>query len=215
MLSKEEIETCKEELLKRISKEKYGDEWYIEIAILSYERQQEKTYTFFRDDKQEDLLRKYSFCQRPDSTNMSLRRFTKNGEIEGYMSESLAEEFGLVQVDLNEFIHKFVKVIIKENLQLEANKPEWQELCEECSAAAKKIGLTKADTDRIIKESRETIEKANKYDSLIKKMKDKVREVGTTIDKQVSSDISITAEEFYSNNAIYNFGKELLKEVEE
>lgn len=120
MLSKEEIEN-KEELLKKISKEQYGDEWFIETAILSYERQQEKTYTFFRDDNQIDLLRKYNFCQRPDSTNMSLKRFTKNGEIEGWMSESLAEQFGLLQVDLNEFIHKFVKSIIKMNIQLETN----------------------------------------------------------------------------------------------
>ena len=58
MQSKEEIEN-KEELLRKISKEKYGDEWFIEKAMLSYERQQEKTYTFFRDNKQEELLIKY------------------------------------------------------------------------------------------------------------------------------------------------------------
>ncbi len=117
MLSKEEIEN-KEELLKRISKEKYGDEWFIEKAILSYKAKKEKTYTFFRDDKEKDLLKKYNWCQRPCGSNMSLNRFITNGEIEGYMSESLAENFGLVQVDLNEFIHKFVKLIIKENLLL-------------------------------------------------------------------------------------------------
>lgn len=49
---------------------------------------------------------------------MSLDRFVINGEVEGYMSESLAKHHGLVQVDLNEFIHKFVKVVIKENLSL-------------------------------------------------------------------------------------------------
>lgn len=38
---------------------------------------------------------------------MSLRRFSENGEIEGYMSESLAEHYGLKKVTLNEFIHKF------------------------------------------------------------------------------------------------------------
>ncbi len=57
---------------------------------------------------------------------------------------------------------------------LSEEKSDWQNLCEECSAVAKKARLTKADTDRIIKESRETIEKANKYDSLVKKIKDKV-----------------------------------------
>jgi len=46
MLSKEEIEN-KEELLKKISKEQYEDEWFIGKAILSYKAQKEKTYTFF------------------------------------------------------------------------------------------------------------------------------------------------------------------------
>lgn len=101
------------ELLRKISKEIYDNEFYIETAILSYQAQEEKTYTFFRDDEQKDELRKYSWCQRPDSTNMSLKRFAENGEIEGYMSESLAEHYGLQKVDLNEFIHKFVKPLVK------------------------------------------------------------------------------------------------------
>lgn len=107
------------ELLRKISKEIYDNEFYIETAILSYQAQEEKTYTFFRDDEQKDELRKYSWCQRPDSTNMSLKRFTENGEIEGYMSESLAEHYGLQKVDLNEFIHKFVKPLVKYKLGLE------------------------------------------------------------------------------------------------
>lgn len=107
------------ELLRKISKEIYDNEFYIETAILSYQAQEEKTYTFFRDDEQKDELRKYSWCQRPDSTNMSLKRFTENGEIEGYMSESLAEHYGLQKVDLNEFIHKFVKPLVKYKLELE------------------------------------------------------------------------------------------------
>lgn len=108
----------KEKLLRQISKEKYEDEWYIEKAILCYQAQQEKTYTFFRDDTQEDILRKYNWCQRPCNTNMSLERFCINGEIEGWMSESLAEKRGLIQVDLNEFIWKFVQPLVKENIYL-------------------------------------------------------------------------------------------------
>ena len=107
------------ELLRKISKEIYDNEFYIETAILSYQAQEEKTYTFFRDDNQKDELRKYSWCQRPDSTNMSLHRFIGNGEIEGYMSESLAEHYGLQKVDLNEFMHKFVKPLVKYKLGLE------------------------------------------------------------------------------------------------
>ncbi len=126
MLNQEKTEN-KEELLRKISKEQYGDEYFIEKALLTYKNQEEKTYTFFRDEKQEELLRKYNFCQRPEDTNMSLRRFTENGEIEGYMSESLAEEFGLVKVDLNEFIHKFVQPVIKDNLELKKERKNSKE----------------------------------------------------------------------------------------
>lgn len=121
-MKKNEIEKTIE-LLRKISKEMYDNEFYIETAILSYQTQEEKTYTFFRDDEQKDELRKYNWCQRPDSTNMSLTRFTENGEIEGYMSESLAEHYGLKKVDLNEFIHKFVKPLVKYKLELKENKP--------------------------------------------------------------------------------------------
>lgn len=107
------------ELLRKISKEIYNNEFYIETAILAYQAQEEKTYTFFRDDEQSNKLKKYSWCQRPDGTNLSLKRFTENGEIEGYMSESLAEHYRLQKVDLNEFIHKFVKPLVKHKLGLE------------------------------------------------------------------------------------------------
>ena len=43
------------------------------------------------------------------------------------MSESLAEEFGLVKVDLNEFIHKFVQPVIKDNLELKKERKNSKE----------------------------------------------------------------------------------------
>ena len=117
MSNKKEIEN-KERLLRQISKELYGNEYFIETAIISYKTQEEKTYTFFKDNEQKDFLRKYNWCQRPADTNMSLCRFSENGEIERYMSESLAEHYGLEKVTLNEFIHRFVKPLVKENLGL-------------------------------------------------------------------------------------------------
>lgn len=120
----------KENLLKQISKEKYGDEYFIEKAILSYKAQQEKTYTFFRDDSKEDLLIKYNWCQRPHEDNMSLHRFLTNGEIEAHMSESLAEDFGLIQVDLNEFIFRFVQPMIKDNVSLKSELEKYKRLAE-------------------------------------------------------------------------------------
>ena len=86
---------------------------------------------------------------------MSLKRFVINGEIEGYMSESLAEHFGLVQVDLNEFIHKFVKLIVKENLllknkidQLEADNYETNKILNEYIEERSKL-IDKMKGDRM------------------------------------------------------------------
>ena len=112
-----EIEN-KEKLLKQISKELYRDEWFIDKAILSYKAQQEKTYTFFKDITEDELLYQYNWCQRPCDTNMSLCRFEKNATVCGWMSESLAERYGLKQITLDDFMHYFVKKIIEENLRL-------------------------------------------------------------------------------------------------
>ncbi len=134
---------------------------------------QEKIYTFFRDDTQEKLLRRYNFCQRPADTNMSLRRFTDNGEIEGYMSESLAEHFGLIQVDLNEFIWKFVQPIIKENLCLKADR---ERLKEENKEMNTKI-LSNAGIYQLgYKDGqKENQAKANKYDALVEQIKKTIK----------------------------------------
>lgn len=158
MLSKEEIKN-KEEVLKKISEEQYGDEWFIEKAILSYKSQKEKTYTFFKDEKQENLLRTYNWCQRPCDSNMSLRRFTENGEIEGYMSESLAEYHELVQVDLNEFIFRFVKPTIKENLLL---KNQIEQLESDNYESNKIIDTYIEDRQKLIEKLEEDIEKFKK-----------------------------------------------------
>ena len=123
MSEEEKKEENKEELLKQISKELYKDEWFIEKAILSYKNQQEKTYTFYKDNSEEKILQKYNWCQRPCDTNMSLCRFVINGEVEGFMSESLVSHFDYIeQIDLNEFIHHFVKPLIKENIELKKDK---------------------------------------------------------------------------------------------
>lgn len=114
----------KYEMLRKLSKILGKDEYFLEKAMITYTEQQEKYYTFFRDDDTNIFLQKYNWCQRPEDTNMSLKRFDSNGEVCGYMSESLAEKFNLKKIDLNEFIHKFVKPIIKENLILKKENEE-------------------------------------------------------------------------------------------
>lgn len=110
-----------EEMIKKISKQLYNDEYFIEKAIYTEKAQQNKTFTFFRDDTKNNI-QKYCWCQRPCNINMSLHRFLKNGTIEAFMSESLAKSQGLIQVDLEEFIWKFVRPIIEENIQEKEKK---------------------------------------------------------------------------------------------
>lgn len=107
----------KTNLLKKISKKIYNDEWFIDKAIISFKAQQERTYTFFRDNSANNLLYKYNWCQRPCDTNMSLCHFEKNATVSGWMSESLAERHGLEQITLNEFIYYLVTPLIKENIE--------------------------------------------------------------------------------------------------
>lgn len=67
----------------------------------------------------------YCFCQRPCDSNMSLRCFLDNGEILGFMSESLVYEHdNIKEIDMNEFMHDFVKPLIKENFCLKSQLDE-------------------------------------------------------------------------------------------
>lgn len=83
-------------------------------------KQKGKIYTFYKDGTTTNFWEQYLWCERPDSSNMSLRKFTENGEVCGFMSESLAGINGDEKqwISLNEFMHNFVKVIVKENIRL-------------------------------------------------------------------------------------------------
>ena len=108
----------KTNLLGKISKRLYNDEWFIYKAILSFKAQKEKTYTFFKDNSTDNFMYKYNWCQRPIDTTMRLRHFESNATVSCWMSESLAEEKGLEQITLDDFIYQFVKPIIEENIKL-------------------------------------------------------------------------------------------------
>ena len=75
-------------------------------------------YTFYKYENNPNGS-EYCFCQRPCDSNMSLRCFLKNGEILGFMSESLVYKHPEIkEIDLDDFIYDFVKPLIKENQQL-------------------------------------------------------------------------------------------------
>ena len=61
----------------------------------------------------------------------------------------------------NFFRRYFNMLLVKEKnpkLDIANIRPEWEELCEECSAAAKKHKATKEDSRKILKEIRKKYE---------------------------------------------------------
>lgn len=42
-------------------------------------------------------------------------------------------------------------------------KPDWEELCEQCSTAAEKVGWTKEDSRRLLKEARRELKTIETY----------------------------------------------------
>ena len=78
----------------------------------------DKKYKFYKYENNPEGS-DYCFCQRPCDSNMSLHCFLDNGEILGFMSESLVYKHPEIkEIDMNEFMHGFVKPLIKENQQL-------------------------------------------------------------------------------------------------
>lgn len=78
-----------------------------------------KEYKFYKY-KNNPYGSNYCFCQRPCESNMSLRCFLENGEILGFMSESLVFEHPEIkEIDMNEFMYYFVRPIIKDNYNLQ------------------------------------------------------------------------------------------------
>ena len=65
----------------------------------------------------------------------------------------MKDKFNFIRGIINMFATITMK---KEKVNIVSQiKPEWQELCEECSSAAKKHGLTKEKSRKLLKEIRE------------------------------------------------------------
>ncbi len=69
----------------------------------------------------------YCFCERPCDSNMSLKCFFENGEICGFMSETLVSNYDIEEVSLNVFAHDFIKPLINTNFK---NKKQQKEFIE-------------------------------------------------------------------------------------
>lgn len=80
---------------------------------------------FFKDKNIKKWAKsEYAWCERPCEHNMSMSAFDKQGEVNGYASEYYwifndgCEE--VKEITANEFMHEFVKPLIKENTELKA-----------------------------------------------------------------------------------------------
>ena len=101
-----------------------------------------KYYKFYKYEKNPNGS-DYCFCQRPCDSNMSLDCFLENGEILGFMSESLVYEHKEIkEIDMNEFMHDFVKPLIKEKHEL---IKYLKEEINECKTIANDEDYLKAD----------------------------------------------------------------------
>ena len=86
-----------------------------------------KYYKFYKYEKNPNGS-DYCFCQRPCDSNMSLDCFLENGEIK--------------EIDMNEFMHDFVKPLIKEKHEL---IKYLKEEINECKTIANDEDYLKAD----------------------------------------------------------------------
>lgn len=86
----------------------------------------EKKYYKFYKYENNPYGSDHCFCERPCNSNMSLKCFFENGEICGFMSESLVDKHSKIEeISLNEFAHNFIKPLINANFQNKKQQKEF------------------------------------------------------------------------------------------
>lgn len=140
-MNKEEIENKLDEIMNYLSKENISRKDNVYTNFVVY-LQKAKNYIEQLENKvkEQEQLRKrpnfyydnnrntYVWCCRCSDSNMSLHMFLENGEIQQYASEHYdkwcenAKE--VRQIDVCEFMHNFVKPLIKEKNNLKAKVKE-------------------------------------------------------------------------------------------
>lgn len=85
--------------------------------VLKKQLEERKYYKFYKYENNPNGS-DYCFCERPCDSNMSLICFFENGELCGFMSETLVSNHDdIKEISLNEFAHKFIKPSINANFQ--------------------------------------------------------------------------------------------------
>lgn len=92
---------------------------------LKKQLEERKYYKFYKYENNPDGS-DYCFCERPCDSNMNLKCFFENGEICGFMSETLVSNHdNIEEISLNEFAHDFIKPLINANFQNKNQQKEF------------------------------------------------------------------------------------------
>lgn len=110
-------------------------------------------YKFYKYDNNPDGS-DYCYCERPCDDNMSLRCFLENGEILGFMSETLVSAYdNIKEITMSDFMFEFVKPLIKENYIMRTQQQEFIEWLEkEIEAIENKLNRY----NELVKQRKET-----------------------------------------------------------
>ena len=97
----------------------------LEIKKLKKQVDERKYYKFYKYENN-PYGSDHCFCERPCDSNMSLNCFFENGEICGFMSETLVSSHAKIEeISLNEFAHDFIKPLINANFQNKNQQKEF------------------------------------------------------------------------------------------
>ena len=98
---------------------------------------EQQYYKFYKYDNNPDGS-DYCYCERPCDDNMSLLCFLENGEILGFMSETLVSAYdNIKEITMSDFMFEFVKPLIKENYIMRTQQQEFIEWLEDYIDALK------------------------------------------------------------------------------
>lgn len=101
------------------------DDLLKENQELKKQLEERKYYKFYKYENN-PYGSDHCFCERPCNSNMSLKCFFENGEICGFMSESLVDYHPKIEeISLNEFAHDFIKPLINANFQNKNQQKEF------------------------------------------------------------------------------------------
>ena len=199
-MSKEEIEDILEELhlvrpeilapkakklfkaIMSIADER--DKFQQENQELKKQLEERKYYKFYKYENN-PCGSDYCFCERPCDSNMNLKCFFENGEICGFMSETLVSNHdNIEEISLNEFAHDFIKPLINANFQnknqqkvfihyledeIKEEKDNLEKLCELCKIPKENNGAYKfaysyiKKIEEILQKYKEIIGVSNDY----------------------------------------------------